>query len=108
MGRKRQRAAVAGRRIAIGREPAHLDLDALERGVDIAHRAARGAFLAHHMPGLERLPQLERADSERLIAELRKAKFEMRREPIEAQGKARAGLLLDHVGEILRRRNAAA
>jgi hypothetical protein len=98
---QRQRAPVAGRHIALRREPAHLELDALERGVDITHRAARRAFLAEHVPGLERLAQLQLRDPQRLIAELRKAELEMRREPLEPQSKARAVRLLDHLGEIL-------
>jgi hypothetical protein len=47
-------------------------------------------FLAEHVPGLERLTQLELRDAQHLIAELRKAELEMRREPLETQGKARA------------------
>ena len=34
----------------------HLDLKPFDRAVDVANRAAGRAFLAHHVPGLQRLP----------------------------------------------------
>ena len=40
-------------------EAGGLDLQALDRGIDIAHRAADAALFAEHMPGLERLPELD-------------------------------------------------
>src|ERR1700736_294739 len=36
---QRDGVAVAGHDVAVGREAAHLDLDALQRRIDIAHRA---------------------------------------------------------------------
>ena len=58
-GTQRDPSPVAGERVAIGREAGDLHLQALHRGIDVAHRAARRALLAHDVPGLERLAQLD-------------------------------------------------
>ena len=51
--------AVAGDDVAAVGQTFDLDLQPLDRGIDEAHRAAGRAFLAQHVPGLERLAQLE-------------------------------------------------
>src|SRR5258706_7381720 len=57
--RHRYAPAVAGDDITLLVEAAHAHLHALERRIDVAHRAARGAFLAEHVPRLERLAQFD-------------------------------------------------
>ena len=58
-GMQRHAAAIARDDVAGIGEAAHFDLDALERAVHVAHRAAAAGFLAEHMPWLERGAQLE-------------------------------------------------
>ena len=51
--------AVAGHRMALADQPGHLHLQPLDRGIDVARRAARAGLLAEHVPGLDRLAQLD-------------------------------------------------
>src|SRR5580698_5837628 len=97
----RHSPAVASHPIPIGRQAARLDLEALQRGIDITRRAAGRALLAHHMPRFKRLPQFEQRTSHREVAELGEAKFEVRREPVETHAEAGLILLLDDVRKIL-------
>ena len=78
---QRHAPPVAGDHIAVRRQSRDLDLQALHRGVDVAHGAAGRALLAHHVPGLERLAQLQLDAARCELAIARKAEFEMRREP---------------------------
>src|SRR5580700_7478944 len=82
---ERYRTAVACQYVPIRREPRSLHLHALERGVDEASGRARGALLAHDVPGLERLTQLDLDAARAEVAVLREAEFHMRREPLGAQ-----------------------
>jgi hypothetical protein len=58
-----------------------LELQALDRGIDEAHRAARGRFLAEHVPRLERVAQLDLQAAAGDLADLGEAELVMRREP---------------------------
>ena len=40
-------------------QPAHLDLQSLERRIDVARRATGTGFFSQHVPRLDRLPQFE-------------------------------------------------
>src|SRR5262249_40625984 len=57
--RHRHTAAVAGDDMARRIEVLNADLQPLDRGVDEARGAADETLLAQHVPGLERLAQLE-------------------------------------------------
>ena len=63
-----------------------MHLDPLERGVDIARRAARPALLAEHVPRLECHAQLDRRAGGGEVAEQREAEVAVRREPGEVEG----------------------
>src|ERR1700730_8662915 len=52
-------APVARDDVAALHQSGCLYLQTLQRGIDIAHGSARSPLLAHHMPGLERLPHFE-------------------------------------------------
>ena len=102
-GLQRQRAAVAGDHVAAVVEAGHAHLDALQRRVHIAHGAAGRAFLAHHMPGLERVAQRQ-LDAARLhLADQREAELEVRREPGHVERRSRPA----HVGDARRRSPSA-
>ena len=114
--RRRCRSARSGTRrplqvsaYALAARPRDAHLHALDRGVDVAHRAAGRAFLAQHVPGLERLAQLDlacRAPRTRRCAGsgTRSAARTIRASKREA-GRAQ---LVEHVAEVLPRRSAAA
>src|ERR1700688_699877 len=82
---QRHCVAVACDEIARRREARNLDLQALHRRIHIAHRASRRTLLAHDVPGLERLAQLELHAARGEIAVLGKTKFEMRCKPIRLE-----------------------
>ena len=98
--RQRQGAAVAGDRMAAVVDAPHQHLEALERAVDVARRAAGGVLLAHHVPGLERLAQLEREVAAFDRAADRKAELEVRQEPGVLEGEAGRAQIGQHVQEI--------
>ncbi len=54
-GMQRQAIAVAGDDVTRLVQSLDLDLQALDRAVDIAHHAAAARLLAEHVPGLERM-----------------------------------------------------
>ncbi len=81
--------------------PRDLDLQALDRGIDIAHRAAAARLLAQHVPGLQRVAQLELEAALRDLADPREAELEMRREPIRREAVAGLAEIGEHVAEIL-------
>jgi hypothetical protein len=56
---QRHRMAVAGNPVAPRREARRVHLQALERRIDEAHRAAGAAFLAHHGQGSSAMAQLD-------------------------------------------------
>ena len=56
---QRHAPAVAGDHVARVDQAAHLDLHPLDRRVDVAGRRAAGRLLAQHVPGLDRLAQLQ-------------------------------------------------
>src|SRR6266478_4929043 len=80
-GLQRNRAAVAGDQIPIRREAGYLDLQPLHRRIHVAHRAARRTLLAHDVPWLESLAQLELNAARGEITVLGESEFEVRREP---------------------------
>src|SRR3984893_5768217 len=74
-------APVAGDDVAALHQAGCLDLQTLHRGIDIAHGSARSTLLAHHMPGLERLPHFE-LDAAMLDGAVKgETEFKLRREP---------------------------
>ena len=79
---QRQAPAVAGDDVARIVQPLDLDLQALDRGVDVAHRAAAARLLAQHVPRLERLAQFELDAALGDRRRSREAELEMRREPL--------------------------
>src|SRR5580692_6830741 len=97
---QRHRPAVAGECKAIGRETGDVHLHALDRGVHIADRARCRALLAHHVPRLERLAQLDVSAEDRDITTARKSEFEMRRKPFRFELVPGRALLAEHIAEI--------
>ena len=79
--RERQPPPVAGDDVAGWIEAFDLDLQPLDRGIDKARGAAGSAFLAEHMPRLQRVPEfeLDAAVVDRAVE--RKAEFALRLEP---------------------------
>ncbi len=82
-------------------EPLDLDLQPLDRGIDEAHGAARRAFLAEHVPGLERVAQLEPHAAVVDRAVEREAELALRLEPGRIEAVAGAAEIVEHVEEIL-------
>ena len=82
-------------------QPGDLDLQALDRAVDIAHRAAAARLLAQHVPRLQRVAQFQRDAALRHLADPREAELEVRREPGGLEAIAGLGQIGQHVGEIL-------
>jgi len=78
-----------------------LDLQALDGAVDIAHRAAAARLLAQHVPGFERVAQLELDATLGHAADQREAELEMRREPVGLKAVTRGAEIIEHVGEVL-------
>ena len=74
---------------------AHLYLQALDRGIDIARRAAGGDFIAQHVPGFDGPAQFDLDAALDHGAEAREAEFEEGREPVELEGMAGA-LQVEH------------
>src|SRR5207248_11275451 len=79
-----QRHAPARARDDVARvhRAAHLHFEPLERGVDVADRAAAALFLAEHVPRLDRLTQLELDAGRGDRTEQRKTEFAVRLEPL--------------------------
>ena len=98
---QRQRAAVAGHDVALADETRREHLQPLERRIDVAGRSPGRAFLAQHVPGLERAAQREMDAAHRDFAHRREAELEMRREPLGLERVAGLRHLGEHVLEIL-------
>ena len=62
-------------------ESARLDLQAFQRAVHVTHRAAAAGFFAEDVPGFERGAEFDLQIALLQIADARKTKFKMRREP---------------------------
>ncbi|MCY1214496.1 hypothetical protein D9M72_263100 [compost metagenome] len=99
-GLQRQHLAVDGDDVAAFVQAGHAHLDALQRRVDIAHRAAGRAFLAHHVPRFERVAQRQLHAHRLHLAHEREAELEVRREPVGIEGKAGLAHLADDVVEV--------
>src|SRR5688572_4285225 len=97
---ERYARAVAADDVAFLVEPAHADLQALDRRVDITHRAADSALLAEHVPRLERLAELDLDGAEAHGAVARKAELEVRREPAYVELVTRAVHVADDIDEV--------
>ncbi len=105
----RQAPAVAGDRHAgLASKPVALHLQALDRGIDEAHRAADRAFLAQHVPGLQRLADLELDAAMLDLAEEREAELALRVEPDRVEGDSRRARSASTSEEVLPRHSAAA
>ena len=82
-------------------EAVGLDLQAFDRGVDVADRAADRARLAHHMPRLQRLPHLE-LDAARFDRAVEgKAELALRLEPDRIERIARPPKVGENAEKIL-------
>ena len=84
-----------------GLKPVDLDLQPLDRGIDEARGAAGAALLAEHVPGLQRVAQLEldAAVGDRAVE--REAEFALRVEPHRIERIAGAAQIAEHAEEIL-------
>ena len=91
-----------------GDEAVGLDLQPLDRGIDVAHRAAAAALFAQHMPGLERLAQFQLDAAVVDLAEDGKAEFALRLEPVRLESVAGVARGRRARPENPPRRNAAA
>ncbi len=83
-------------------------LQALDRRIDVARRAAGRGLLAEHVPGLERLAERQVNRARRQLAGHRKAELEVRREPLGRHRVAGAPHFFEHVLEIERTRSTGA
>jgi len=72
----------------------------LERGVHVARGPADRALLAEHVPGLERLAELDLDVAEREAPVARKAELVVGAEPLRIEGEPRLLELGEHVGEV--------
>src|SRR6476659_8975368 len=99
-GGHRHPPAVAGHDMAAFDEALRLDLQPLDRTIDIAHGAAGRALFAEHMPGLQRLPQFERDAAMMDATEGRKSKLELGRIPFRREFVAGLPELIEHAEEI--------
>src|SRR5712671_2731185 len=96
-----QAAAVAGDDMARRVEALQLDLQALDRGIHEAGRAACGDLLAQDIPGFERLAQLKPDAAIGDLAVNRKTELALGVEPFRNEAIALAADFLQHVEEIL-------
>src|SRR5688572_32554098 len=99
---QRDERAIAREKVPARDATAKLHLHALERGVDRARRAAGVRLLRQHVPRLERAPQLELDAVVGDLADERKAKLEVRREPRRLEDGAAIAELEQHVAKVLR------
>src|SRR5450755_1669636 len=100
-GPQRHRPTVAGERKTIRWQAREAHLQALDRGIDVAHGAAGRGLLAHDMPRLERLAQLQGDSHHRDVATFGKAKFKVWCKPCGVERITSRPLLAEHVAEIL-------
>ncbi|MNL17941.1 hypothetical protein D3C87_1390640 [compost metagenome] len=100
-GLQGHRNAVAGQQIALRRQTAELDLQALQRRIHIPHRATDRALFAQYVPRLECLTQLQRNTADGVIADLGKTKLQMRRKPFGPYRITGSVEINDDVGKIL-------
>ena len=106
---QRDRAAVAGDDVAPVDHPAHLDLDALDRRIDVARRAPGRRLLAEDVPRLDRLAQLADDAAAGLDRpEEREAELVVRGEPARVEAEAGFAQVVEHVLEVRAGRSAAA
>ena len=100
-GMKRDTTTVAGDDMPLVDHPAHLDLEPLDRRIDVARGAAAGGFFAEYVPRLDRLPQLHDEPAARFdVPQQRETKFVMRREPCRIEGEPGALQIFEDIVEI--------
>src|SRR5437762_11071499 len=78
----------------------HLDLQAFDRGVDVARGAGARNLLAEDMPGLDRLAQLDRHTVIVDATETRKAELDEGIEPFEREPIPESVQLADDVAQV--------
>ncbi|MCY1176898.1 hypothetical protein D9M73_171860 [compost metagenome] len=100
-GLQRHRYAVAGQQVALRRQSAELDLQALQGRVHVTHRATDRALLAQHMPRLKGLAQFQLDAIDGVVADLGKAELQVRRKPLCPHLITGGIEIDDNVGEIL-------
>src|SRR5262249_6644542 len=98
---QRQTTGIAGYEMTCRIQSFDLDLEALDRGIDKARRAADHAFFSEDMPGLERLPQFERYPAVLDRTEIGKAEFALGLEPYRIERVAGAPQIAKHVQKVL-------
>ena len=98
---QRHAAAIAGDQMAVRVQSVDLDLQPLDRGIDEAHGGALRAILAEHIPGLERVPQLQphAPIGDRAVGG--KTKLALRFEPSRVEAVARAPEVIERLAKIL-------
>src|SRR5471030_1276258 len=85
-GRMQRHAMAVDRdRETVADESVRLDLQAFERAVHVTHRAAAAGFFAEDVPRFERGAKFDLQIALLQIADARKTKFKMRREPVELE-----------------------
>src|SRR5689334_13152165 len=82
---QRQGASIACHLVARINHALNFDLQSFQRRIDIARRAAGGAFLAQYMPRFQCLPNLQADSTLRDRAVMWKAELQVRQEPVWLQ-----------------------
>ena len=100
--------AIAGDDVTHLDQPAGLDLQPLDRRVDVAGGAAGAGLLAEHVPGLDRLPQIQGHAVGGDAAGEREAEVAVGPEPIGHERVAGAAQIVEHVLEVLLARSGGA
>ena len=98
---QRHAAAVAGDDVAAVGHSRDFDLQPLDRTVDVPHRGSDGAFLAQHVPGLQRGPQFQMQAPVGDLADLRETEFPVGQVPGGFQRESGVARLADHIAKIL-------
>src|SRR5208282_1712517 len=99
-GMQRHAMAVDGDGKAVAGETARLDLQAFDRAVHVAHRAAAAGFLAEDMPGFERGAEFELDVALFQVPNPRETEFKMRREPVGLEWITGFAQVADDIAEI--------
>src|SRR5882672_3085257 len=100
-GGRRQAPAVARDHVPGGVKPCKLHLEPLDRRIDEARGGAGHGIFTKHVPGFERLPQLELHAAASSGTIEWKAELALRFEPHRIEAIARAAQIIEHAEKIL-------